>query len=259
MFCVNIPKNTRLFASKINTFILDTFFPITCLYCQKKENTWLCFECAKKIKLLPFQFCPYCEKEITLSGYVCEKCKLKSFEKKAPLPLDALLCATDYQAISKLIHFFKYNFIYDLGSPLGEFLIGIILKNNLALPDLILPVPIHKRKLKWRGFNQAEILARKVAQNITPGMEIPIFTNLIYRKKYTTAQMKIKTHAERLINLKDAFALSQGAKKLIQNKKILLIDDVATTGATIFECAKILKSAGAEEVCGAVIARQKIK
>jgi ComF family protein len=242
---------------KINTFFLDALFPIACLACQKK-NHWICDECLDKLELLSFQVCPYCEKEITQNGLVCERCRQIQFTKNSQLDLNALVCATDYQKISKLIHFFKYNFVIDLGVPLGKIITRALQKNNLPLPDFIIPIPIHKRKLKWRGFNQAEILANFVGQNITPNFPLPVRTDLVFRRKKTQTQMKIKSYQTRLENLKDAFALMPRAREAIAGKKVLLIDDVATTGATLFECAKVLKTAGAREIYGAIIARQKI-
>lgn len=243
---------------KINNFILDTLFPIACFFCRKK-NVWLCEECLNKISPLSFQLCPYCEKEITQNGFVCEKCKNIKLEKNAPLPLDALICAAKYKNVSKFTHLFKYNFVSDLGAPLGKIIVKTLWKNNLPLPDFIVPVPIHRRKLKWRGFNQAEILAQAVSQNLTPGFILPVRSDILIRRKNTCAQMKIKKYQERLANIRDAFAILPKKEDLICDKKILLIDDVATTGATIFECAKILKSTGAKKVYAAVIARQEFE
>ncbi len=246
------------YTKKINAFALDVLFPVSCLFCQK-EGIWICPDCEKKINLLPFQVCPYCEKTITQNGYICEKCALKQLEKKFPFSLDALLCATEYQKISKLVHLFKYNFIQTLDAPLGDLLVKILLKNNFPLPDMIIPIPIHKKKLKWRGFNQAEILANIVSQNITPGLKIPVCSNALMRKKNTEAQMKIKTRKERLTNLSEAFFIQPLEQKNISEKRILLIDDIATTGATLFECARTLKNFGAKNVFAVVIARQKMK
>jgi ComF family protein len=249
--------NSFLNFKKLNLVVLDTLFPIACLACQKK-NFWLCSECTNKLTLLSFQLCPYCEKEITRNGQVCEKCKQSQFLKNQFFPLDGLVCATEYQSIAKFVHLFKYNFVSDLGIPLGKIIVRILQKNNCPLPDIIIPIPIHRRKLKWRGFNQAEILADVISQNWAPGLPLSIQNDLIFRQKKTRAQMKIKTYKERLANLHDAFALTLDAKKIIPRKKILLVDDIATTGATLFECAKILKASGAKEVTGAIIARQKI-
>lgn len=243
---------------KITAFILDTLFPVACFFCQKKDF-WLCDKCLNKIPLLPFQLCPYCEKEIVSGGHICEKCKKAALEKNTPLPLDALICAAKYSDISKLVHLFKYNFVSDLGIPLGKIIIKGFLKNNTPLPDLVIPVPIHKRKLKWRGFNQAEILAQIISQDLTPGFVLPIHSDILIRQKNNRAQMKIKNYSERLTNIRDIFAISPEKENSIRDKKILLVDDIATTGATLFECAKILKSAGAKKIYGAVIARQNFK
>ncbi|MEI7425755.1 MAG: ComF family protein [Candidatus Moraniibacteriota bacterium] len=236
---------------KINTFFLDALFPIACLICHKKDIR-ICDDCVEKFPLLSFQFCPYCEKEIIISGVVCGKCK------KSQLALEALICATEYQNISKLVHLFKYNFVFSLSVPLGRIIARALLKNNNFLPDFIIPIPIHKHKLKWRGFNQAELLANAVSENLIKKITIPVRTDLVFRQKKTSPQMKIKTYQERLNNLNDAFMIAPEAKDIIAGKNILLIDDIATTGATLFECAKILKSAGAKEIHGAIIARQKI-
>lgn len=243
---------------KINDFILDTLFPIDCFFCRKR-NAWLCNECLNKIIPLPFQFCPHCEKETTQNGSACEKCKNARLKKNTPPSIDALICAAKYKDVSRFVHLFKYNFVSDLGTPLGKIIIKIFLTNNFPLPDLIIPVPIHRRKLKWRGFNQAEILAQTISQNLTPGFILPVRPDILIRRKNTRAQMKIKNYSERLANVHNIFAIAPKKENEIRNKKILLIDDVATTGATILECAKILKSAGAKEVYGAVIARQEFE
>jgi ComF family protein len=211
-----------------------------------------------KFPLLSFQLCPYCETEITQAGAICEKCRRYQFEKKSRLPLNALICATDYQKISKFVHLFKYNFVIDLGQPLGKIITRALRKNDLPLPDFVIPIPIHRRKLKWRGFNQAEILANFIGQSLTPGLPLSVRTDLVFRRKKTKTQMKIKSYQERLSNLHDAFNVPSQAKEIIRDKRILLVDDIATTGATLFECAKILKDSGAKEVFGAIVARQKI-
>jgi ComF family protein len=211
-----------------------------------------------KFPLLSFQLCPYCEKEITQAGAICEKCRKYQFEKTSSLPLSTLICATDYQKIAKFVHLFKYNFISNLGQSLGKIITRALQKNSLPLPDIIIPIPIHKHKLKWRGFNQAEILANYISQNLTPGLSLSVRTDLVFRRKKTKTQMKIESYQERLNNLHNAFSVPSQAKETLRGQKILLIDDIATTGATLFECAKILKASGAKEVFGAIIARQKL-
>jgi competence protein ComFC len=240
---LEIIKNTK-------TFILDTLFPISCISCGHPD-VWLCETCFSKIELLPFQVCPHCEKLITEKGRLCDNCK------KDKSALDNLLTATKYREnnLAKIVHLYKYNFVEDLHVPLAKLLVKIILKNNLPLPDLIVPVPLHKRRLRWRGFNQSELLANYVSQNITPGFSIPVAPDLIKRQKYTPPQMQIGKYSERRKNMQDAFIFNSDQN--IRDKKILLIDDVATTGATLFECAKVLKANGAKKVFATVIARQE--
>ncbi|MDQ1284413.1 MAG: hypothetical protein QG620_761 [Patescibacteria group bacterium] len=254
---------------KTKTFILDTLFPISCVSCQK-EGIWLCDSCLDKIETLSSQVCPYCEKNTTERGEVCPTCKNIFLGKNKTLPLDGLISSTSYNVgnISRLVHLFKYNFVSNIHIPLGKILIAAILKNNLPIPDLIVPVPLHPRRLRWRGFNQAELLANYVSQNLTPGFAIPACPNLLIRKRYTVPQMKIKNYAERKTNIANAFSLNylkhpnhSGAHSKIrvvfEGKTILLIDDICTTGSTLFECGKILKLAGAKKVLATVIARQE--
>ncbi len=258
-----ILRATPRMIKKIHKFILDTLFPISCLNCRK-EGSWLCPECLEKIKLLPFQVCPLCEKIATEKGRVCSRCRGKTSAEKGLLPIDGLLTAVKYSEsnISHLVHLYKYSLIFDLSVPLGKLLVKSFIRNNLPLPDFIIPVPLHARRLRWRGFNQAELLSWHISQNITPAFSIPVLSDLLIRKKYTLPQMKIKNYGERQKNIRGAFRISlkdPAIVKDIKGKRILLIDDIATTGATLLECGNLLKKNGVKEIFGAVIARQEIE
>lgn len=128
-------------------------------------------------------------------------------------------------------------------------------QSSLMLPEVIIPVPLHKRRLRWRGFNQAELLTKSVSEKISPGFDIPVFSDLLIRKKYTQPQMNIKGYAARQKNMRDVFGVVD--KKIIKDRRVWLVDDVCTTGATLFACAEALKRAGAKEVWSIVIARQE--
>jgi len=240
------------------TLLLDTLFPMHCVSCDQ-EGSFLCEKCFGKIELLDFQVCPKCEKLITAQGGLCDRC-----QKDRPA-LANLAVATKYKDnnLSKLVHLYKYNFVESLQLPLGRLLVKIILKTGLPLPDLIAPIPLHPRRLRWRGFNQSELLAKYVAENLAPGFPIPVVSNLVIRKKYTPPQMQIGKYAERRKNMQNAFVINnkflEKNPDFLKNKKILLIDDIATTGATLFECAKVLKQNGAKKVFGAVLARQEFE
>jgi ComF family protein len=244
-------------ATEIINFMLDTLFPIACLSCGK-SGEWICSECLPKIPLKITQICPLCEKSITPDGRICFKCQKHS-------ALDGLLIATSYKndTILRAIHNYKYRFVEDLYFPLGKILIRIFLNSQLPIPDLIIPVPLHPRRLRFRGFNQSELLANYLGENLTPGFSIPVESHLIIRSRYTSPQMKIKNYHERKKNLEGVFKLSKNEHKqkylTLKNKRVLLIDDVATTGTTLFECAKVLKNLEAKEILSLVIARQEIK
>mgnify|MGYP002385927606 FL=1 len=246
----------------IKTFLLDTLFPISCISCGK-DNVWFCDECLQKIELLSFQVCPKCEKIITENGNACRNCKSIS-------SLDGLLVACRYKnsspdnqnILAKLVHLYKYRFIEDLHMPLGKILIKAILQSQLPIPDIIIPIPLHPRRLRWRGFNQSDLLAGYIGNHLTANFTIPIENDWLRRKKFTQPQMKIKKYTERLANLQDAFFLDpniiDNTKKSLHGKTILLVDDIATTGATLFECAKILKTSGVKKVFAIVLARQEM-
>lgn len=238
---------------KIKEFILDTLFPISCLSCGT-ANEWICKECLTKTPLKNNQNCPFCEKVITPNGRVCFNCHKKS-------SLDGLLVVASYKnkLVSSAVHYYKYRFVKDLSFPLGEIMIKKIMCSEFSLPDIIIPVPLHKKRLRWRGFNQAQLLAKYLGKNMTPGLDIPVRDDLIQRYRYTSPQMKIRNYSQRKKNIEGAFRLKENIKKEIQEKSILLVDDIATTGATLFECAKILKKFGAKQVFGIVIARQENK
>lgn len=249
----------------IKKLILDTLFPINCLSCGK-HGVWLCDSCLKKIPLRTEQVCPVCEKLITPDGRICFGCHKK-------LAINGLLAASSYQneAVASAVHCLKYRFIEELAAPLGKILVNGLLNSQLSIPDVIVPIPLHKKRLRWRGFNQAELLANYLSKNLTPGFEIPVINNLLVRRKYTRPQMEIKNYSRRQKNIQNAFAINEKInipshcdssdtkykKNMLKNKAVLLIDDIATTGSTLFECAKVLKQNGAKEVYAVVIARQE--
>ena len=243
---------SKIFA-KIKNFALDILFPISCLVCGK-EDVWICDECLERIPLRATQVCPQCEKNITPQGQICFPCRDK-------YSIDGLLLTSFYskEVIAKMVHLYKYRFAEDLHIPLGKLMIKAILQAEIPLPDYIIPIPLHPRRLRWRGFNQAQLLADYLSANLTPGLPIPVSNNVLFRQKYTHPQMQIKNYAQRQKNMAEAFAIDKKNKKMIAGKNILLVDDIATTGSTLFECARILKKAGAASVFGIVIARQEFK
>ncbi len=138
-------------------------------------------------------------------------------------------------------------------------LVKALVRSDFSVPDCIIPVPLHPRRLRWRGFNQSLLLAEHIAEELTPLLKIEVL-DILSRARFNQPQMKIKNYQERLQNVKDIFTFRPDTDpSLIKNKSILLVDDIATTGATLEECAKVLKSAGAKKVFAAVVARQSVK
>lgn len=148
-----------------------------------------------------------------------------------------------------LLHEFKYNHKKKIGRLLGKTM-GNLVKNDpiLSKAELIVPVPLHPARKRERRYNQSEILAEEVSK-IT-GIET---LNILKRTKNTKTQTELSP-TERRKNVKNAFCVRKTYKKTISNKRVLLIDDVMTTGATLDECSKILLKEGAIETYGVVIA-----
>ncbi len=150
-----------------------------------------------------------------------------------------------------MIKAFKYDFIEGLAEPLGKLMAGYLekIKGEIDFGDsLIIPVPLHKTKFNRRGYNQSEL----VTSEISKYLDLEIANDLILKTRPTKDQASLK-EKNRIENMDNAFVcLRPGA---VSGKKILLVDDVYTTGATMNECARILKQAGAAEVSGLAIAR----
>jgi ComF family protein len=149
--------------------------------------------------------------------------------------------------LKDLIWKYKYKFISDMSIPLSELTItryGEFLREKRFL---VTYSPISKERLNWRGFNQAELLAK----NVSTGLGLTC-TNLLYKENNTIAQVG-HSRRERIANVKDKIKYIGGSE--VANRKVLIIDDVYTTGATLDECAKVLRKAGYREVWGLVLSR----
>ena len=244
----------------LREFLLNLIFPVQCINCSKPDEI-LCQKCLETIKPLDLQVCPYCERSITLNGEVCNTC-VKKFNPS----VDRLIVVADYQEklLAKAIHLFKYKFIKSLSEPLGILMINNSQKLTIPTPDFILPIPLHPRRLRWRGFNQAELLANTLAANLLPGIEIPVINNFVIRQRHTVPQKKIRKYKNRHQNLNDVFTINDKfnwttynlQSKNLANKNILIVDDVTTTGATIFKFSKELKKLNPKSISAIVLGRQ---
>jgi ComF family protein len=227
---------------QLKHFLLDLIFPIRCIGCGT-EGSWFCETCTERVKLKTEQNCPVCW-QVSPGGQTCGNCKNKT-------DLAGLRVAASYEAnpeLARAVKTLKYKFSDPLATNLGSLLVRAIqTKQNYPGERILVPVPLHPRRKNWRGFNQAELLARTAAEKLNLPVE-----NILLRTKNTPQQARLSRTA-RLINLKDAFAIQPETN--LQNKTVILIDDVASTGATLGECASALRKAGAKSVWGLVLAR----
>ena len=230
---------TTVFFQRVKNILLDLFFPKFCIGCNT-EGTWLCQNCKGEILPVQMQVCPKCNK-MSQSGKYCLRCGKDSALKGIVVSL-----YFEEGATKELIHNFKYNSIKELTPFLGEKMVQV-LRDNPTKIDIITFVPVHVMRMASRGYNQAELLAEYVSQKIEIKIE-----KLLTKTRNTKRQVGLKRQ-QRKNNLSGAFKANQNVD--ISNKKILIIDDVTTTGQTLEECAKVLKNAGAKEVWGLVISR----
>jgi ComF family protein len=148
------------------------------------------------------------------------------------------------QAILQL----KYRNLRALAAPLAELLRDYLTLNPLPV-DVLVPVPLHQKRLRERGYNQSRLLARELGRLIN----LPVVDDCLTRQRHTPPQARTATVAERKSNIAGAFVCQNGR---LRNKQVLLIDDVATSGATLDAGAAALKASGAASVWGLAMARE---
>ena len=222
----------------------DIAYPNTCLACKVKLNEkegLLCKRCRAQIKMNLPPFCVSCGRHLEKNGLnknTCSQCV-----RKRP-HFDRAFSPCVYDGITKkLIHEFKYNGKDNLAVPLSKIMINFIREYNLPLSylDLIIPMPLHKTRLREREFNQAEVLGRHIVEEFKKDLT----TGVLLRHRLTKTQTELK-NSERALNVIGSFSVDKNAD--LKGRNLLLIDDVLTTGATSSEAALTLKNAGAQAV-----------
>lgn len=209
-------------------FVLNFLFPPACSVCGKVDKNWLCPKCQARVERL-------------------EKSCLVEIENKK---YEKLLYLFQYESlVRKLI--LRYKFLNQ--AYLNHFFANRIVKNEknrkiLKQYDLIIPVPMHKKKMQKRGYNQTEL----VAENLSKSLEIPSKNDILIKVVNTITQSKLGGKA-RQSNIQHAFFVQKDIE--VEGKKIILLDDIYTTGATSEECSRVLKDAGAEEILVLVLAK----
>ena len=217
---------------------MDAVFPHKCV-CGK-WGVLLCDECRSLIRVDKTGLCPVC-KRISDFGRTCPACRHRS-------ALTGVMILGPHKGVLKdLIWKYKYKFIPDISSPLAELIqerFGNFLQEKRFLVSY---APISKSRLNYRGFNQAKILA----ENVADGLNLQC-RDLLHKDNNVITQVG-HSRRERLENIKDKIHYIGPVEPT--NRKVLVIDDVYTTGATLEECAKVLRRAGYREVWGLVLSR----
>jgi len=227
--------------------ILDFFFPRLCVFCGQltdhDSDAVVCDECQGQVEQVVGPLCRQCGAPFPDARGLEELCLACQHE---PPPFTRARAPVFYSGpVQEAIHRLKYQRQMVYARPLKEWLTGEAGWELAREADLILPVPLHPRRLRQRGFNQALLLARAFAG-------VPLAPNLLIRRRWTEPQVNLDGAARR-DNIRDAFAVREPAA--VAEKNLLLIDDVLTTGATVSECARVLLAAGAARVEVLTVAR----
>lgn len=227
--------------------LLDIIYPKSCPVCREKlvpetsVDELVCSPCWSGIKMNLPPFCHCCGRQLAkqrFSKNICNQCA------RIKVHFDRAFSPCSYEgAIKKLIHEFKYKGRQKLGRPLSRLMIEFIKEYNLPIEymDVILPVPLHKARLREREFNQAGILSDFLSREFAK----PARNDILVRHRHTRTQTELDG-ALRLKNVEACFSVR--AKEEVKDKNVLLVDDILTTSATSSQAALALKEAGANIV-----------
>ncbi len=225
------------FKSLRNFFRIHLYNPKwRCLSCKTEifSGKYFCEECESKLPLIDTYYCEHCGRKLKVASSYCLSCKNKMTK------IDRARSYYDYQKpINTLIMQLKYYGNMYLADVFAQDLANLYFKNYFNA-DLICCVPMSKKGMRKRGFNQSELLARALSEIVGVPVEV-----VLIKIKETANQAKL-SREERLKNLKGAFRVT--CKEKIKDKRVLIVDDVLTTGATSETIAEMLKNKGAKQV-----------
>lgn len=230
---------------EIVSFWLDVVFPPVCALCGR-VGWLLCPSCESRLVVVPPPICYRCGRmgesgQALPIGFVCRECRT------TPSSLRQMRAPLRYQEpTSNLIHRFKYEGFSALGRPLARFLIDNWPDWEQS-PDLLVPIPLHPKRHRRRGYNQSELLAKPLGA----AMSIPVHASALRRTRHTIPQVGLGPD-ERQTNVQGAFEADTAT---VGGRHVLLIDDVLTTGATMSAAAAALLTAGAADVSAYCLAR----
>lgn len=221
--------------------LIDIIFPKKCLGCGRFGG-YVCADCFANVEFVEAPICPICERQ-AVGGKTHPGCQRM-------WGLDGLVVACKYKGVVRsAIQKVKYRWSFDIAEILVDFLVQSLWRFDFPTYGVLVPIPLHIKRRRWRGFNQAESLAKSLGKSF--GVEV---FDILIRVRETKTQVGLKKK-ERKENVKDAFSISSkvGAMK-VRGRDFILVDDVFTSGATMNEAASVLKRAGAKSVWGMAVA-----
>ena len=222
--------------------LLDLIFPPRCAGCGQSGNLW-CSACQADVRMIPDPVCSHCGRplENLRDDDLCRQCR------HFPLEIDGIRSAVMFEGpLRQAIHHLKYSGRTSLAEPLGAFLSAKWQADPLPA-DTIVPVPLHASRVRERGYNQSLLLAEQLSR----ASGLVLNESMLTRVRATAPQVTLNA-AERKLNVRDAF---QAPGDAARDRRVLLVDDVCTTGATLESCSLALRRAGAASVWAMTLAR----
>lgn len=219
--------------------MLDFIFPPVCVNCRRL-GALLCADCEAVLPRVSGPVCTWCGRATTYSTQVCFDCQ------HHPLPLRVVRAPFRYaEPLDRVIHQMKYEGYFALAEPLARLMIVGWPAWTEAI-DLVVPIPLHPKRQRQRGFNQSALVGRHLCHSLG----LPFSESALRRTRHTTPQIELGPQ-ERANNMRGAFA---AVPKQVMDRHVLLVDDVFTTGATMTAAADALLAAGARVVSGYCLA-----
>ena len=234
-------------------YLLQWLYPMDCAECRRpatdRRVPSFCPACWDSIRPLEGPICPRCGRPfgspLALAyspAHHCGPCRA------SPPAFDCAFSPYAYEGtLARAIHLFKYHKCVSLARPLADLM--LVWRDKIPSVDLVLAVPLHPKRLRVREFNQSLLLADRIASSL----KLPLSLRHLVRGRETVPQTELP-RTERVRNVKRAFAVRYAEQ--LQQRSVLLIDDVVTTGATVEECAKELRRAGVKSIVVWTLARR---
>lgn len=218
---------------------LDLLFPRWCIGCGR-EGDYICGACRETLPVITPPLCPRCGRP-QAQGILCPECTDRQAEIdgiRSPFLFDGV--------IRQAVHELKYRNLRALVPRLAGLMYDYITANPVP-GEVLVPVPLHWKRYRERGYNQSALLARELGRHSS----LPVEETCLVRHSHTLPQARSASVGERHDNVASAFACRDGR---LRGRQVILIDDVSTSGATLNACARVLKSGGATAVWGLVLA-----